>query len=402
MTFSVDDWINEARNANILEVAQSMGAKLRKQGNEHTGACPLGCCCVDGFQVNAKDGVFICRQSGAGGDVISLVQHLHGCEFMAACEIINGRPAPDRGTAVKERDPAIEREKREERRDAEIERQREEAAQAQKKMDGAAAFFERGFIGGRQFEVMPIDDTVVIDYLERRGIQPHVFDWSDLRFVPALPYRGFADPDATEETELGAFHCMIAAMRDAAGQIVAVHRTYLDGPKKLKPPGDRSRNAAKKIFGKAGGGLIMLQPPKGGVFAIAEGIESAVSWLQSARVGDFGEEWASAALGAAYSLGNLCGGATGTIPHPRPPRGRENAVIANGEPDMASKAVWIPQGVRKVILLGDADSDPCATTALLKTGAERLTRLGFEAFIHMAPKGEDWNSALAARGKAAA
>jgi hypothetical protein len=69
---------------------------------------------------------------------------------------------------------------------------------------------------------------------------------------------------------------------------------------------------------------------------------------------------------------------------------------------MGSKAVWIPQGVRRVLLLGDADSDTVATVALLKTGAERLTRLGFEAFIHIPPQGEDWNTVLQARGKAAA
>jgi hypothetical protein len=383
-------WIEEARRVPIENVAEALGIRMPARG-EYSGPCILGCCTTDGFSINPKKGVFLCRKSGAAGDGISMVQHVRECDFVSACEYINETPPPRGETRVRERDPEIERERREEKRDAEIERQREEAKAEDNARAKAARLFEQG---------VPIAGTQAEDYLESRGILLHTFDPSDLRFIRDLSYVGYADADAQEAVELGRFHCMVAAMRDAQGRIQGLHRTYLDphGAKKLQPPGDRKRNKAKKGMSKMGGGLIMLQPPSD-LLAVGEGIETSLAWLAMARIGGFGDELAHAGVAAAYSLGNLCGLSTGSIPHPHPPRGRPNATIPNGDPDMESGAMWIPAGVKQLILLGDGDLDPDGeykreTVAKLKTGQARFQRLGFETIVHMAPKDTDFNDIL--------
>jgi hypothetical protein len=335
-----------------------------------------------------------------------MVQHVNSCDFVAACEFVNNSPPPARDSTFRECDPEIERERREERKDAEIERQRQEEAEPVKKHENAAALFERGELMGRRYEIGPIAGTQAEDYLEGRGIPLSAFDPSDLRFLHDLLYRGYADPEATEETDLGHFHCMIAAVRDARGRIQGVHRTYLNpgGSKKLICPGDRSRNKAKKGTFKMMGGLIMLTPPVHGLLAIAEGIETALSWLTMADLAGFGDAYVGAGVAAAYSLGNLCGSATDSIPHPKPPRGRQNATIPNGEPDMASAAMSIPEGVKRLILLGDGDLDPDGefkreTVAKLSTGKARFQNLGFDVAICMADRKADFNDMLLARIK---
>jgi hypothetical protein len=379
-----DDWIQQARDAKIEDVASVLGIRMPARG-EYQGPCPIGCCETDGFSINSKKGVFLCRKSGAAGDAIAMVQHVRACEFVEACEFINETPPP-RGEPAQPRDPAIEKERREERRDEEIARRELDAAERRKADERAEKLFAEG---------RPIELTAADDYLERRGIGLHTFSPADLRFVHNLPYRGFLDRNSKEVVELGAFDCMLAAMRGPDGSLQGVHRTYLDptGPRKLRPPGDNRRNAAKKGTFRMGGGLILLSEPSE-TLAIAEGIETACSWRVLAREGEFGDMPAGAAIAAAYSLGNMCGAATGTRPHPHPPRGQPGATIANGEPDMGSGAMWVPPWAKRVILIGDGDSDPAATRAMLATGAERFRRLGLDVFVHFAPDGQDWNDVL--------
>ncbi|MFM2057601.1 MAG: hypothetical protein RLY71_1986 [Pseudomonadota bacterium] len=107
-----------------------------------------------------------------------------------------------------------------------------------------------------------------------------------LRFHPGLSYWH-------DGAELGTFPALVAAITSPAGELLALHRTYLtrDGSKADVP-------TVKKLTGAAGplaGGCIRLAAPAGEVIGIAEGIETALS--------------ASLASGlpvcAAYSAGNL-------------------------------------------------------------------------------------------------
>jgi hypothetical protein len=422
-----DDFVERAKNADPLPVAQRLGAQLKKAGAaEWAGPCP-SCGGTDRFSVNIKERVFNCRGFG-GGDVIAMAAHIKGfdpkADFIRVCEYVLDEDAPGQSEPRQEPDPAIERERRDERKDAAIVEERKEAASLLRAIENATALFERGELFGQQFDVRPLEGTLGEDYFDARGIPRRIIlAASDLRFIPNLPYRGFSDRDAEEEVDLGAYHCVIAALRDRRGRIQGVHRIYLDAgrgcdayrpsgePIKLRPPGDRKRNSAKKAVFHAGGGLILLGPlPFHETMACAEGIENAMSWKAKADDGLLGDEFAGASLAAAYSLGNLCGGATGTHLHPNPPRGRPNATIMNGEPDMGSAAIWLPPEVRRLVLIGDADADAAKMAATLRTGAERHRRGGVDVVVSV-PKAPhawgdgrsiDWNDLLLERDKAAA
>lgn len=90
------EWIERARRADILFVAQKLGARLKKiVANEYAGPCPL-CGGTDRFSINTKKRVYNCRGAGEGGDVIAMVRYVTGCSFIEACELITGEPRPDR------------------------------------------------------------------------------------------------------------------------------------------------------------------------------------------------------------------------------------------------------------------------------------------------------------------
>ncbi len=92
-----------------------------------------------------------------------------------------------------------------------------------------------------------------------------------LRCHPALPY--WHTDDDGELHNLGSHPAMLAPVM-RGGQMLAVHRTYLEGGRKADVP------IAKKVTGASGplaGGCIPLAVPCDGVQGIAEGIETAVA-----------------------------------------------------------------------------------------------------------------------------
>ena len=73
MTAVWDAWIEQARNADILAVAQSYGAKVKKNGSaEWEGPCPH-CGGKDRFSINTRKRICNCRGCGLAGDVITFV-----------------------------------------------------------------------------------------------------------------------------------------------------------------------------------------------------------------------------------------------------------------------------------------------------------------------------------------
>lgn len=373
-----DAWVQKARDTRIEHVAEALGIRVPARG-EYSGPCPM-CGGTDRFSINLKKQVFNCR-GAEGGDAIKMVQHVNGCEFVEACEFINEEPPPRSSGGIRQRDPEIDRERKDERKDAAIERQRKEDAEVSDAIRAATEMFE---------SAKPIDGTLAEDYLERRGIPIYCIPaGADLRFVPHLSYYGFVDRDADQPIDLGAFHCMIGAIRNVAGQIIGIHRTYLspDGGK-LRPPGDPSRNKAKKILRKSAGGLIRLGAI-GETLVVGEGIESTLSFRRLvieehvAAIGD-------ASFAAGISLGNISGSATGTIPHPT----KKRAVMQNGDPDPDHPGMILPPQVKRLVLVGDGDSDPAETAMRLRTAGERARRAGLEVSVWMAPEGMDANDAL--------
>lgn len=66
--------VARARAADLLEVAHSHGAQLKKSSGEWIGPCPA-CGGSDRFSIKPKARVWNCRGFG-GGDVIALEMHL--------------------------------------------------------------------------------------------------------------------------------------------------------------------------------------------------------------------------------------------------------------------------------------------------------------------------------------
>jgi hypothetical protein len=285
-------------------------------------------------------------------------------------------------------DPEIVRERQEERKDQELARAAAEAEKQERNAERAARIFN---------ESAPLAGTPADAYLKRRGIFVAAHMAADLHFHPGLDYRGYANRDADEDAVLGNYPCMVAAIRNVAGEIIGIHRTYLDPrePAKLKPPGDGGRNKAKKVFGSVMGGAIRLGPIQRSM-AAGEGIETTLSWYQLGVGPD------DVGVICAVTRGNLCGGATGGMKHPN---GR--GTIPNGTPDPEKAGMALPPEVEELILLGDRDSDMVTMNAFLLTGARRHRAAGRTVTIHTPDllPGQfktDWNDHLLASARRAA
>ena len=86
---SDDEQIARARAADIADIASRVGAKLKRvTATEWAGPCPA-CGGADRFSVNTRRRVFNCR-SFRGGDVIAMVEHARGLDFVEAVEFITG------------------------------------------------------------------------------------------------------------------------------------------------------------------------------------------------------------------------------------------------------------------------------------------------------------------------
>lgn len=367
-----EEWIERAKAAPIKDVAEHLGARLKRAGHEWVGLCPA-CGGDDRFSINTKKAVFNCRGS-KGGSVLDMVMHVNGGDFLSACEFINGEPPPRGESRGPDHDAIRERQK--ERREADRRRDEQHAQEQAKKRTAAEEWWDSS---------APIEGTHALAYLRARGLNPAPSQTINLGFIAAAPlYSGDTDPETGKPIKLGVFPCMIAAIRNVKGAIIGAHRTYLDPkePRKLVLPD--GQKAGKKILGEVMGGAIWLGEPLP-TTAIAEGIETALA---------FGHLWTGGeiALCAAVSLGNLAGGSKGSRPHPKIAK----RTIPNGVPDPERPGVRLPELVREVVILGDGDSDPATTRAHLLTAGRRFRAEGREALVSMAPEGMDWNDALLA------
>jgi phage/plasmid primase-like uncharacterized protein len=90
-TSAFEHWKKQARAIPIMDEIARRGVKLKREGNEFIGPCPL-CRGDDRFAVNTKKEVWNCRGCGVGGDVIELVRHLDGVDFIEACTRLAGPP----------------------------------------------------------------------------------------------------------------------------------------------------------------------------------------------------------------------------------------------------------------------------------------------------------------------
>jgi CHC2 zinc finger len=238
-----NDWIDRARGTDLLAIAESLGASLKKvAANEFAGPCPL-CGGHDRFSVNTRKRVFNCRGSGDGGDVIAMVQHLGDYDFLGACERINDEPRPDhsRDETPGERElrlrsnaarmAVLEHRRKEERK--------AEEARAKRDEEAVADILERA---------KPIEGTHAEAYMrEGRGLIPPKRFTQDLRFVADLDYRDAGDNGTGQLTKLATLPALIAIIHDCFGAVIGFQATYLDPdePRNCRPIGS-PHNSAKR------------------------------------------------------------------------------------------------------------------------------------------------------------
>jgi hypothetical protein len=77
-------------------LGRSIAWKRGGRGREKCGLCPCGLTEDDGFAINTRKNVFICRPSGAKGDVVALAMHVEDCDFVTAVELLTGVKRPSR------------------------------------------------------------------------------------------------------------------------------------------------------------------------------------------------------------------------------------------------------------------------------------------------------------------
>ncbi|NLG65983.1 MAG: hypothetical protein GX537_10300, partial [Actinobacteria bacterium] len=199
------------------------------------------------------------------------------------------------------------------------------------------------------------DSGRLAEYLCSRGLSGRVP--AALRLHPALDY--FND----EREQVGTYPAMLAKVVDAAGYVVAAHRTYLDpiGPGKADVPSPK-KLTTPTVDGATSGAAVRLFEPAY-VLALAEGIETALAVHE----------------------------ATGTPTW--------STVSAGG-----LEAVQVPAAVRRVELWADLDESGRGREAAEKAAA-RLTAEGRDVRVLTPPRlhedgatGTDWLDVLVELG----
>jgi hypothetical protein len=266
-----DSLVTAARAVDLLELAASVGATLRREGAEHVGPCPI-CGGDDRFSINPAKNVFHCRGCSRGGaGAIDLQIFLDGGDFVAAVKTLTGTES----LAGKRAAPAVAKAKAEQRRRDQAKHEAEQHCKASWLWSSS----------------LPIDGTIAARYLrDARGISCPLP--STLRF---LPPRGehppaliapFGIPDEPEPGGLA-----------LPAKIDAVHLTKLlpDGSDRRHDKDADGKEKGNKIaIGAHRGKPVVLAPPNDLLgLAICEGIEDALAVHEATGLG----AWAAGAAG---------------------------------------------------------------------------------------------------------
>lgn len=389
-------FVEEARAVPIDSEVARRNLRLKRTGAELVGPCPA-CGGTDRFGINLRKGVFNCRGSGKGGDVIALVEYLDATDFIGACETLTGRPAPkgeSRGPDAAE----IAR------------REAQRIAAAAEREQGEIDYREQERARMRRFwkEARPIvEGSPVARYLARRGLP-----------LPALTsLRGLADHPyfvSRREGEREVLHeiwrgpAMMAAIVDSAGIFRGGHVTWIDpesfGKAEIVDTDTGEILKAKKVRGSLSGNHIVLSAtPAARRLVIGEGIETVLSVRLALALRKPAEWMAETLFWSSISLGNLGGRADGTVIHPTEiridARGAKRRVKVPGavpldDPD--KPGLMPPDGIDEIILLGDGDSDRFSTDLVLQRAAARWARPGRSILAAWAPAQADFNDILRA------
>jgi hypothetical protein len=388
-------WRARAADSDILEVALSdkVRAKLRKRSREWIGPCPR-CGGKDRFAVRPSKQVFNCRGAG-GGNVISMVMHACAVNFLAACEIITGEPAPCAGTAI-----TLETR----RKAAEIQAAAVERARRREHDDNLYRARERKTVFDIWDNAHPLEGSSGAEYMALRGLRfpPTPPGRSErLKCVEAMPYH------LERDTIVHRGPALVAPIVDSARKFRGLHFTYLDlaqpkGKLALQDPREAPGellNAKKSRGSKQGNYIALIGPAEPAQLVLGEGAEKLIA-VQMGLVAS-GRGLEQTAFWSAADLGNLGGKALETIVHPtrkNPKTGRPEKV-AGAVPDLNAAAIGIPDSVIDLVLLGDTTSDPFTTRLALARASARYARPGRRVRVAWGPDGADFDDLLrAAKG----
>ena len=341
--------------------------ELKRQGRELTGPCPK-CGGDDRFSVNVDKGVFQCRICHGKGGGVDLVMFCLDKTFPEALTWLCGDRAQ------------ISPEERQ-RLTAKAEENRRRQERKAEKLRQESIALARKIWAEHPGEA---ENTPVRHYLERRGISrerlpvlPKCF-----RYAPDLPYT--VDRGNGWET-LFKGPAMLASIVDARGDLIGVHRTWIDlatgsGKRVIVDEKSGKDLPSKKVIGSKKGGAIRLSGRvEGSTLVMGEGIETTLSAM-------IVDEYPGAMYWAGVDLGNMAG-------HRKLGEGLRYA----GLPDMADREAFVPPHfVDLQIYIQDGDSDPKLTRAKLLAGLRRAMALkpGRRGQIVAAPIDFDLNDVL--------
>lgn len=265
---AVDAWIDEAKASDILQVAQRLQPTLKRNVSQWQGGCPCGAANSDGFVVSQKKQLFICRPSGKGGSLIDMVRHCLGdVSFLDAVEFIVGRPRPDGKTPPVS--PNVQK-----RRDEARARSLAEAIRRHEVQEAADAVYR----AHRQSEAIriwalaqTIAGTLGEKYFRSRAIAVPLSE--ELRFLPKFEHGPSGE----------ILPAIIARVSNVAREQIGAHLTFLTSEGLAnKALGDKR----KLMLGGVRGGAVFLSPAIPAAFyAVGEGIESTLSYMQLQGLG---------------------------------------------------------------------------------------------------------------------
>lgn len=215
------------RAAHPLPAIAGEQVRLHRAGREWKGCCPFHADRSPSFTIFADGDRFHCFGCGASGDVLDYVARLHGFGLIDAARALCGGDLPK--IALPVLPPAGKSDRAGE----------------------AATIWERA---------VPAAETLAEACLAFRGLSPPFPP--DLRFT-RLPCGNS-----------GPLPCLVAAVRDVAGDLTGIQRIYLrtDGRGKADLP------KPKLSLGKVAGGAIRLGDlDSEGTVTVCEGLEDGLS-----------------------------------------------------------------------------------------------------------------------------
>ncbi|WP_217577349.1 primase-helicase zinc-binding domain-containing protein [Mesorhizobium sp. GbtcB19] len=429
--------IAKARDLSIVDVALALGAAQGVKVDERGVPCPA-CGGTDRFSVDSAKNVFLCRWSGAGGDPIALVQHVNNCSFGEAIEHLTGEKPLSAGRRAPSQD------------DAEKNQWREKARRRAWKIwqDGAPIEPERGghwvrdYLGLRAipFPAWRIKALREVSHLPYWHHSKAENEFRVIHTGPAM-LAAITGPDghfmgvhrtwldlkrpngkaAIVDPETGEILDAKKVEGSQKGGKVVLRNPHFGMTSGSEHPSASRVSPTRQDDGSArantGGGYVTdAHSPVSSIAGVAlaaapalilgEGIETVLSW-DALHPGNH------AALWCGLNIGNIAGKAAEQIPHPSltmtDSLGRKRRRKVGGhEPDLTdADCLQVPaddfdtrggerseRGYKRIILLGDGDSDRFTTEAAMLRARKRFQLAGHDCGIDWAPDGQDFNDQL--------